>query len=206
MPICKNCGRKFPARIKIDGKTRLLTKRKYCLVCSPFGEHNTYQLSLGRSKPPKYTREDLQKAVDNSVSVVGVLAFLGIRLTGRNHSRISLRIKELGLDTSRLLGRSANRGRVFLSARRKASEVLTLWKKEREFKADRVRRAMVEIGIEYKCLGCGTPPLWMGKELVLQIDHINGSTLDSRPENVRFLCPNCHSQTKTWGIKNRSPQ
>ena len=44
MPICKKCGRSFPNRIEIDGKQRMLCKRKYCLECSPFGEHNTRKL------------------------------------------------------------------------------------------------------------------------------------------------------------------
>lgn len=39
--ICKNCSSEFPSSIKIDGKLRILTARKYCLVCSPFGEHRT---------------------------------------------------------------------------------------------------------------------------------------------------------------------
>jgi 5-methylcytosine-specific restriction endonuclease McrA len=37
------------------------------------------------------------------------------------------------------------------------------------------------------------------KELVLELDHINGNNRDHRPNNLRFLCPNCHSQTPTWG-------
>lgn len=36
MPNCKKCGSIFPNRIKIDGEYKLLSNRKYCLVCSPY--------------------------------------------------------------------------------------------------------------------------------------------------------------------------
>lgn len=39
--ICKKCGDKFANRVLVDGKVRVLNSRKYCLVCSPFGQHNT---------------------------------------------------------------------------------------------------------------------------------------------------------------------
>lgn len=41
MPICKNCNKSFPNRMIIDGKERVLNRRKFCLECSPFGFHNT---------------------------------------------------------------------------------------------------------------------------------------------------------------------
>ncbi len=51
-----------------------------------------------------------------------------------------------------------------------------------------------------KCTGCGLGD-WLGKPLVLEVDHIDGNPSNNAPENLRLLCPNCHSQTPTW--KNR---
>ncbi len=44
MKICKKCNKEFKSKIKIDGKTHVLSSRKYCLDCSPFKKHNTKQL------------------------------------------------------------------------------------------------------------------------------------------------------------------
>ena len=52
--------------------------------------------------------------------------------------------------------------------------------------------------INYVCSECGQDGNWNGKVLSLQIDHINGVRNDNRLSNLRFLCPNCHSQTSTF--------
>ena len=57
--------------------------------------------------------------------------------------------------------------------------------------------------IPYECALCGNKGEWNGKKLVLQLDHINGKHFDHRKENLRFLCPNCHSQTETFSGKNK---
>lgn len=44
MPVCKKCNTSFPNRVKINGRTRNISRRKYCLDCSPFGAHNTRQI------------------------------------------------------------------------------------------------------------------------------------------------------------------
>ena len=43
---------------------------------------------------------------------------------------------------------------------------------------------------------------WRGKPLNAQLHHKNGDGADNRLENVAFLCPNCHSQTDTYGGRN----
>jgi DNA-directed RNA polymerase subunit RPC12/RpoP len=54
---------------------------------------------------------------------------------------------------------------------------------------------------EYKCERCGIDK-WNGEKIGLELDHISGIRSDNSLENLRILCPNCHSQTHTFRGRN----
>lgn len=64
------------------------------------------------------------------------------------------------------------------------------------------KRLIQEGRMEYICYNCGIKD-WQNKPLSLHLDHINGKNNDHRIENLRFLCPNCHSQTETYAGRNK---
>jgi hypothetical protein len=149
----------------------------------------------------KYTREILETAVRQNYSMAGVLRSLGLKLAGGSHTHISRRIKALGIDTSHFLGQGSNRGPDHRGPKPLTCEqVFVLRKSGNRQKARILRKALLESGRTYRCEGEGCPLIdeWLGKPLVLHVNHKNGDWLDDRAENLEFLCPNCHSQTSTY--------
>jgi len=59
------------------------------------------------------------------------------------------------------------------------------------------KKILQEELLDYKCSSCGIDE-WNSKSISLELDHINGKRNDHRLENLRWLCPNCHSQTETF--------
>jgi len=53
-----------------------------------------------------------------------------------------------------------------------------------------------------KCSLCNISE-WMGQEIIVEVDHIDGDASNNSPDNVRLLCPNCHSLTPTHRAKNK---
>lgn len=53
----------------------------------------------------------------------------------------------------------------------------------------------------HKCGICGIKD-WNGQPIVFQADHIDGNPDNLKPDNIQVICPNCHSQTDTWGKKS----
>jgi AraC-like DNA-binding protein len=66
-----------------------------------------------------------------------------------------------------------------------------------------LKRLILEAGVKREaCERCGIDE-WRGRPLSIALHHVNGDADDNRLENIRFLCPNCHSQTENYGGRNR---
>ena len=152
------------------------------------------------ARPVKYSPELLAQAVASSTSVAGVLRALGLPQAGGTHAHISRRIKHFGIDTGHFVRFQNGAQRTRLTA----DEVLV----RRPVGAPRakpylLRRALLEVGRAYRCSGCGNDGTWCGMSLRLEIDHIDGDFHNNEPENLRFLCPNCHALTANWCGRSR---
>lgn len=146
----------------------------------------------------KYTKEFLEPIVKNSHSISEVIKKLRMKMTGGTHAHIKKRIKELNIDFSHFNGHY-HRLNVSPTNKRFWSEILV---NNSYVRTSLLRRALIESGREYKCEWCKLLPIWNSKKLCIQIDHIDGNKSNNFPSNLRFLCPNCHSQTDTFGFKN----
>lgn len=152
------------------------------------------------------TKDVLEAAVEKSPSISATLRALGYAgVGGGSYEQIHRLIRQWGISTVHFLGKGTNRG---IGHRGGGvlvvSDILRLEPhRETPRNCASVRKAMLAYGVQHKCVICGQTPTWQGSALTLQIDHINGDRRDNRPENVRFCCPNCHSQTPNFSGRKR---
>ncbi|MEU3406770.1 HNH endonuclease [Streptomyces sp. NPDC006670] len=151
-----------------------------------------------------FGREEITRAVAGSRSMAGVMRSLGQHeFSGAGRARARRSIEEYGLSTAHFTGQGHTAGRPS-PTRRAAGDILRrLDAGSPREKTAVLRRALDDLGVPHVCDACGTGDTWQGKRLVLEIDHVNGDRLDNRRENLRYLCPSCHSQTGTFAKRSR---
>lgn len=65
-----------------------------------------------------------------------------------------------------------------------------------------LKKRLRRLAVDWGCVECGLREIWNGLPITLQVDHMNGDHSDNRLDNLRILCPNCHSQTPTFAGRN----
>lgn len=149
----------------------------------------------------KLSDEQFVELLKNSSTISEVLFKLGYSVKGNSwgFAKIRQRMSDLNLDGSVFKGKSPITKYGSLH-KVNASDIL---KPNCKHARSVLRRYVIKNNlIPYRCAICGCVE-WQGRTLSLELDHINGINNDNRIENLRFLCPNCHSQTTTYGSRNQ---
>ena len=146
--------------------------------------------------------EELSGIVKNSFSIREVQVNLGYRpSSGTVFYLVRNKIKEYGIDTSHF--GSKKEDRLSVSGIKHTSDLVFIKNSKYKNIWSLKKRILREGLLDYICKECGNEGVWNNKPMTLQLDHINGDPSDHRLSNLRFLCPNCHSQTENFCGRNR---
>lgn len=144
----------------------------------------------------KFVKEEVEAVVKECMSLMDVLRKMGRAPVGGNSTNLSLMLKRWEIDTSHFTGQAHNKGKAS-NKRKTADEYLVLGTSlDHRQKGSILSRCLMEKGVEYKCNCCGISE-WMGKPLLLEVDHKDEQYWNNLFENLQFLCSNCHT------MKNR---
>lgn len=144
----------------------------------------------------------LRDLVVANTTILGILKALGFMNPSGSYEPLKARLRQEGIDFSHIrLGREAARGKRTFKAKIPLEQILV---QGSTFSPYHLKlRLLKEMNWPYKCAVCLLTGLWRDQPLTLQLDHINGVHTDNRFENLRLLCPNCHSQTSTFMGRNK---
>ena len=153
-------------------------------------------------KKRSWTDNDLILAVENSRSYRQVLITLGLIPAGGNYEQVKNRVRFLGVETKHFSGKSWNRGKHYqLGNRIPIEDLLVIDSLAQSYK---LKQRLFNAGLKHvACELCGWCQQAPDGRIPLELDHINGSRHDNRLENLRILCPNCHSLQPTHRGKNK---
>jgi hypothetical protein len=140
------------------------------------------------------TKEILEKYVKESEHYSEVLRKLNWRVHTNFYKRLKLIIEKYQIDCSHF-----KKFKKIINIKQDLKEILV--ENSTRCSNSLKHRLLKEKLLENKCNFCGIT-IWLDKPIILQLDHINGIHNDNRIENLRLLCPNCHSQTDTYSGKN----
>lgn len=153
----------------------------------------------GMRQKADWTKKTLIQVVKANINMTDCLRALGLKAVGGNIHTFKKYIAKYNIDTSHFTGKST----IEKSPESKAMPASEFLIENSSMTTGNVKKRILKEGLlEYRCALCGLTDMWNGQKLVLHIDHINGINTDHRLCNLRFLCPNCHSQTDTYCGKN----
>ncbi|OGB73428.1 hypothetical protein A3K24_00965 [candidate division Kazan bacterium RIFCSPHIGHO2_01_FULL_44_14] len=149
-----------------------------------------------------WTEEELKHAVKDCSSFRQVLLKLHLRPAGGNYEQIQKYIHEYNLDTQHFRGKGWSAGLKGIGKPRIRLEDILV--KNNNFQSFKLKKRLFSSKLKpMHCELCSWSQKTTSGYLPLELHHINGNRHDNRIENLKILCPNCHSLTDSHRGRNR---
>lgn len=153
-------------------------------------------------KRRRWTGGQLLSAVRDVYSIRQVICRLGLKPAGGNYVQVQKYLKEVGVDTSHFKGQGWNKGMKGIGKPRMSMEEILI--QNSGFQSYKLKNRLFAARLkDRKCEECGWAKESEDGRIPLELDHINGDSRDNRLENLRILCPNCHSLKPTHRGRNK---
>lgn len=149
----------------------------------------------------KWTKDDLVNATLQSTSIRQILHRIGLQEAGGNYVQVQKYLKYYKIDISHLKGKGWSKGLSGIGKVRISTE--NILRNYSTFQSFKLKRRLFKEGYKKEqCEECGWAVKSIDGRIPLELDHINGNSSDNQLDNLRILCPNCHSLKPTHRGRN----
>lgn len=163
-------------------------------------KNNSIQYKSKKTNSKRYSREDLIAAFECASCWSDIYRHLGLSICGYNKEWIIKFANYNGINVPEFTKEQIKE--TFKRGKNIPLQYEEIFCENSKYRQPRRVFSKFHPDIKYICSVCGQLPHHNNKDLTLELDHINGNNTDNRKENLRWLCPNCHSQTETFRKKN----
>lgn len=152
-------------------------------------------------KPRKWNEKKLIEVVKTSKSYRSVISKLGLIPAGGNYEQIKFYIQKLNISIKHFTGGAWNKG--MKGTKRPLIPMEKILIKNSNYQSYKLKNRLYDSNLKKPvCEECGWAKKSEDGRVPLELDHINGDRHDNRLDNLRILCPNCHSLKATHRGKN----
>lgn len=153
----------------------------------------------------RYTKEQLEQVAKESFSYKSCLEKLNLVPKGGNYEILKSKIKTWEIDISHFEGQGWRKNKTFKTERKKLENILcknSVYKSGSPYQSNKIKGFLFKNNLkEEKCEKCGIKD-WFGISLVFECHHVDGDKYNNEIDNLKILCPNCHSTTDNFRGKN----
>ncbi len=144
----------------------------------------------------RWTLEQLRSAAPHASSYRQLIVLLGLRPAGGNYAQLQKFVQRYDIPTDHFRGQGWSKG--LCIARRPRLDLESILVRNSTYQSSKLKKRLFSAGLKnQRCELCGWAKRASDGRIPLELDHINGQRNDNRLQNLRILCPNCHSLQDT---------